>query len=108
MLSKLRKSFNDFVFYLEKIYNKIDHLLKMASTPVLTDIEIGFLADNIEIYPFPIPDLFIHAPLIVACQYSNSSLNIKKKPPKNVIIKGFDPNQQQMEIIANVIDTPHL
>jgi len=103
MLSKLGRGFSDVVVYRERIYSKIDHLLKMASTPVLTDLEIGFLGKDIEVYPFPVPDLFVHAPLVIAARYTVSG-----KPPKNVMIQGFDPNQDKQEIIANVQETPHL
>ena len=46
------------------------HLVEMASLPVLTDVAVDIDGvDQCEIYPFPIPDLFVGAPLLVSGQY---------------------------------------
>ena len=66
------------VVFRERIYHKMEHLLRMANTPVLTDIEVGLT-------PFPIPDLFIGAPVVVATRYS------ARECPTNITIKGFNP-----------------
>ncbi|ETO32114.1 hypothetical protein RFI_05003 [Reticulomyxa filosa] len=103
MLAKLGRGFSDVVVYRERIYSKIDHLMRLASVPVLTDIEVGFIANDIEVYPFPVPDLFVHSPVVIAARY-----NTQNKPPKNVIIKGFEPSGEQKEFVAPVLETPHL
>merc|ERR1712154_575416 len=96
MLSKLGRGFADIVVYRERIYHKMDHLLRMANTPVLTDIEIG-LKGEIEIYPFPIPDLFIGRPVVVACQYSSGSC------PSKIVVRGFNPHGDQESYTSKVV-----
>eukprot|EP01084_Bolivina_argentea_P183569 316736_1 len=96
MLSKLGRGFSDVVVYRERIYHKMDHLLRMANTPVLTDIEIGLTSDEIEIYPFPIPDLFIGAPVVIAARYTSN------KCPSKIAIRGFNPHGDQETITTKV------
>eukprot|EP00486_Rosalina_sp_Unknown_P002218 CAMPEP_0201575932 /NCGR_PEP_ID=MMETSP0190_2-20130828/21376_1 /ASSEMBLY_ACC=CAM_ASM_000263 /TAXON_ID=37353 /ORGANISM="Rosalina sp." /LENGTH=670 /DNA_ID=CAMNT_0048006147 /DNA_START=227 /DNA_END=2239 /DNA_ORIENTATION=+ len=96
MLSKLGRGFSDIVVYRERIYHKMDHLLRMANTPVLTDIEVGLKGDEIEIYPFPIPDLFIGAPVVIAARYSSTEC------PKKIAIRGFNPHGDQETIQCKV------
>jgi len=96
MLAKLGRGFSDVVVYRERIYHKMDHLLRMANTPVLTDIEVGLKSYEMEIYPFPIPDLFIGAPVVVAARYSASEC------PKQITIKGFNPHGDQERFVERV------
>merc|ERR1712176_722282 len=95
-LSKLGRGFSDVVVYREKIYHKMDHLLRMANTPVLTDIEIGLKGDENEIYPFPIPDLFIGAPIVIKARYSSNQC------PNKIAIRGFNPHGDQEDVICEV------
>jgi len=95
-LSKLGRGFSDVVVFKEKIYQKMDHLLRMANTPVLTDIEIGLQGDQIEIYPFPIPDLFIGAPIVVAARFRSNQC------PSKIAIRGFNPHGEQETITTKV------
>jgi len=96
-LSKLGKGFSDVVVFKEKIYHKMDHLLRMANTPVLTDIEVGLQGDQIEIYPFPIPDLFIGAPVVIAARFTSDQC------PSKIAIRGFNPHGEQQTITCKVV-----
>ena len=99
MLSKTGRGFGDIVLYKEYIFDKTDHLLRMASTPVLTDIEIGLNNNaNLDLYPYPIPDLFTGKPIIVAGRYNHGF-----KLPDTIAIQGFDPHGKQIQIISQVI-----
>lgn len=52
---------------------QINHLVQMANCPVLTDVSIDIEGvDECEIYPFPIPDLFLGAPIILSGKYQNA------------------------------------
>lgn len=45
----------------------------MANCPVLTDVSIDIEGvEECEIYPFPIPDLFLGAPIILSGKYQNA------------------------------------
>ncbi|ETO29250.1 hypothetical protein RFI_07873 [Reticulomyxa filosa] len=101
MLSRLGRGFSDVVVYREKIYHKIDHLLKMANTPVLTDIEINFKGKEIDMCPNPIPDLFEYSPVIVAAHYVTED----NEAPTQAVIQGFNPHGEKEEIITKVIST---
>ncbi len=74
----------------------MDHLLRMANTPVLTYIEIGLKSDEIEIYPFPIPDLFVGAPVVIAAKYYSNQC------PSKIAIRGFNPHGDQETITTKV------
>ncbi|ETO27230.1 hypothetical protein RFI_09901, partial [Reticulomyxa filosa] len=106
MLSKLGRGFNDVVVQHEKIYNKIDYLLKMASIPVMTDIEIGLTCTDLEVYPLPVPDLFMFSPVVAAVHYCNPCSSVTQDD--FVVVKGFDANGEQKQISASIIETPHL
>eukprot|EP00485_Elphidium_margaritaceum_P000756 CAMPEP_0202688042 /NCGR_PEP_ID=MMETSP1385-20130828/3579_1 /ASSEMBLY_ACC=CAM_ASM_000861 /TAXON_ID=933848 /ORGANISM="Elphidium margaritaceum" /LENGTH=718 /DNA_ID=CAMNT_0049342919 /DNA_START=32 /DNA_END=2188 /DNA_ORIENTATION=- len=95
-LAKIGRGFSDVVVYKEHIYYKIDRLLRMANTPVLTDIEVGLKSDEIELYPFPIPDLFIGAPVVIAARYTSTEC------PKKITIRGYDPHGEQYTIACQV------
>eukprot|EP01083_Nonionella_stella_P087931 244830_1 len=98
-LAKLGRGLSDIVVDPQKTCIKMDRLMRLANTPVLTDIEIGlkndeiesdicFLGqikrDEIELFPFPIPDLFVGAPLVITARYSSD------KCPSKITIRGFD------------------
>lgn len=82
--------------YLERINHKMDQLLRGANIPVLTDIEVG-LRGEIEVYPFPIPDLFIDRPVMVACLYSSES------SPSKIVVRGFNPHGDQESYTSKVV-----
>eukprot|EP01084_Bolivina_argentea_P075783 137345_1 len=95
-LSKISRGFCDIIVYQEKIYHQMDHLLRLCNTPVLTDIEIGIRADEVEIYPFPIPDLFIGSPFVIAIKY------VSDVAPHKLILRGFNPHGDQTNFTTEV------
>merc|ERR1712157_474511 len=62
-----------------------------------TDIEVGLKGDEIEIYPFPIPDLFIGAPVVVAARFTSDQC------PSKIAIRGFNPHGEQQTITCKVV-----
>jgi len=86
MLSQLCRGFSDVVVYKEHINTQILRLLNMASHPVLTDIKLAIgggksTVCDVELYPFPMPDLFKGSPLTVTGKY-------KGKLPSKVGLMG--------------------
>jgi len=61
----------DVAFRPHTIMTQIERMLRAASMPVLTEVCIT-IADlgSVELYPFPIPDLFVGLPLLVSGKYS--------------------------------------
>ena len=96
MLSKLGRGFNDTVLYREHIYHKMDHLLRMANTPVLTDFELDIKTDDVKLYPFPIPDLFIGAPCVVKIQDS------KTCDLEEITISGYTPDGDTEKFVCPI------
>eukprot|EP00002_Diphylleia_rotans_P011421 TRINITY_DN225_c0_g1_i3.p1 TRINITY_DN225_c0_g1~~TRINITY_DN225_c0_g1_i3.p1 ORF type:complete len:751 (-),score=176.52 TRINITY_DN225_c0_g1_i3:500-2752(-) len=84
MLSILGRGFSDVGLNPDLIYPQIVRMLEMAQTPALTDIEIGMRTSHCEVYPFPVPDLFIGAPLVVSGKYYGTPLD-------NMLLKGDMP-----------------
>jgi len=99
MLSQIGKGFSDVVVFREHIYHKIDHLLRMAGVPILTDIELEFKANSVEMHPNPVPDLFAGAPLLVAARYK-STLDDN---PSEIIITGSDPYNKKKLLNVKLI-----
>ena len=84
-LAKLGKGVSDICVYPERIYHQFDHLLRQAQTPVITDINI--IDDGeFEYYPYPISDLYVGAPVIIAVRYKNT------KCPEKMELFGTLPN----------------
>ncbi|ETO24316.1 hypothetical protein RFI_12842 [Reticulomyxa filosa] len=104
MLAKLGRGFSDIVSHRERIYQKIDHLLKMANTPVLTDVEVVCQESDVEMYPSPVPDLFEHGPVIAAIRYTKEDKKEDDKPD-TIVVRGLDVQGNTQNIVANVVKT---
>lgn len=73
MLSQLGRGFNDIIQYRERIYSQVLTLIDhTTSLPVLTDITLEMddtCMSDLSIYPYPIPDLYMGAPLTLSAKY---------------------------------------
>eukprot|EP01083_Nonionella_stella_P087932 244832_1 len=96
LLAKLGGGFSDVVVFRERLYFKMDGLLRLANAAVLTDVEFGINSEEIELFPFPIPDLFVGAPLVITARY------ISNKCPSKVEIRGFDCHGTQEPITTRI------
>jgi hypothetical protein len=85
MLSQIGKGLCDAAYTDEMVGSQMTALIKASKTPVLTDVEIGIPGagqnSKVEVYPFPVPDLYIGAPVMVAGK-------IQGGLPPNMSIKG--------------------
>eukprot|EP01083_Nonionella_stella_P125690 380180_1 len=95
-LARLGRGFSDIVGFQEKTCIKMDRLMRLANIPVLTDIEIGLQSDEIELYPCPIPDLFVGAPLVITARYSSD------KCPSKIVIRGFNVHGDQETMTTQI------
>jgi hypothetical protein len=87
MLAQIGRGFSDVVVYKENIYQQMVQLLNMAAVPVMTDLELELPGvRNCELYPFPLPDLFMGAPLTISGKYVG-------KFPSTVTLHGVAPLQ---------------
>ncbi|ETO23352.1 hypothetical protein RFI_13832 [Reticulomyxa filosa] len=103
MLAKLGRGFNDIVVRREKVGPKTRHLMQLANLPILTDVEIGYPVDDLEIYPFPVPDLFANAPIVIATNFKKSKDN-----PKKATVKGYEASGSEIKIPVNIRATPNI
>lgn len=64
----------DAAFVPNRILNQIERMLEAAAKPVLTDVSLKMegLPPGVEVYPFPIPDLFCGRPLIISGKYKGN------------------------------------
>lgn len=70
MLAEIGRGFSDNCVYSEQIYGRVQQLMNMASTPVLTSLSLALEGvEQCELYPFPLRDLFVGAPLLVAGKF---------------------------------------
>lgn len=71
MLAQIGRGFSDVVVYKEKIFSQMNQLLNMAAVPVITNMMLELDGvENAEVYPFPLPDLFMGAPLAISGKYT--------------------------------------
>eukprot|EP01052_Picozoa_sp_SAG31_P033085 SAG31_NODE_3695_length_3980_cov_6.104870_2_plen_425_part_00 len=70
MLALVGRGFCEIAYEASQISAQITSLVNAANVPLLTDVSLD-LADvkTFTLYPFPIPDLFLGAPLIISGQY---------------------------------------
>eukprot|EP00997_Jenningsia_sp_PLL12_P000712 NODE_110_length_2503_cov_59.666667_g100_i0.p1 GENE.NODE_110_length_2503_cov_59.666667_g100_i0~~NODE_110_length_2503_cov_59.666667_g100_i0.p1 ORF type:complete len:369 (+),score=80.73 NODE_110_length_2503_cov_59.666667_g100_i0:33-1139(+) len=55
----------------DSIYEKMVRLISMADKPILTNISMDIEnVTEVEIYPFPIPDLFCGGPIVISGRYA--------------------------------------
>jgi len=74
----------------------------MASTPVLTDVKIGITGvSNCEIFPYPIPDLFCGAPLIISGKFEGQF-------PSSVTLSGVFANNQPANFTIPATTTQYI
>lgn len=70
MLAEKCRGFFDAVVYSGNIGRKIDRLMGKASAPVMLNISLDLPGvEYVELYPNPIPDLFMGAPLLISGRY---------------------------------------
>lgn len=92
MLALIGRGYSDVVIYKEKIYEKTKRLLDLATTPVLTNVEIevtGVNQSKTDTYPSPIPDLFNAEPLMISTKFKGSI--------ESVVLHGYDGSQTNID-----------
>eukprot|EP00160_Parvularia_atlantis_P015623 Unigene4553_Nuclearia_a/m.13904 Unigene4553_Nuclearia_a/g.13904 ORF Unigene4553_Nuclearia_a/g.13904 Unigene4553_Nuclearia_a/m.13904 type:complete len:658 (+) Unigene4553_Nuclearia_a:34-2007(+) len=72
MLAYSGKGYMEVAYKSDDVFDQMVRLINMSSAPVLTDVRVGIsrLARNVELYPYPIPDLFAGAPLVLSGTYA--------------------------------------
>jgi hypothetical protein len=86
MLAQIGRGFSDVVVYKEKIFDQMLQLLNMAAVPVITNVQLSIAGvKGVELYPFPVPDLFMGAPLTISGKYEG-------KFPEEVKLLGTGPD----------------
>ena len=67
MLANIGRGLSDAAFTNDKIATQMSKMLTAARSPVLTNIEIGVgVGSEVELYPFPVPDLYLATPVMVS------------------------------------------
>jgi hypothetical protein len=96
MAATMAKGFCEIAYVPEKITSQISYLVQMASVPVLTDVELDIDGvDACELYPFPVPDLFLGAPLVISGKYSG-------KFPHTIQLAGRQASGQDLAMAVPV------
>eukprot|EP00004_Rigifila_ramosa_P003261 TRINITY_DN1346_c0_g1_i1.p1 TRINITY_DN1346_c0_g1~~TRINITY_DN1346_c0_g1_i1.p1 ORF type:complete len:703 (+),score=166.52 TRINITY_DN1346_c0_g1_i1:252-2111(+) len=91
MLAMLGRGFDDVALTGESLFAQMTHLFKMLSVPCLMDLTIGIRALDVEVYPYPLPDLFCGKPIIVSGTFSSA-------PPPSVLLRGRLSTGAQWEV----------
>jgi hypothetical protein len=88
MLATIGRGFTDTTVFGEKIYAQMTALLNSASHPLITNISLDLPQDqNIELYPSPLPDLFLGSPLQISGSFTGSM-------PTSLTLRGVDGTGQ--------------
>jgi hypothetical protein len=87
---------------LDTLEEDIVALMEKSSAPVLTDLAVGVKGvTSFECFPFPLPDLFCGAPIVVSARYTGTH-------PTQVFIRGRMPNGAWTEWSCPVLATSHV
>ena len=86
-LAQLGRGFCEVVWKGGEVFKQIVYLLSMTNSPILTEVKVGIAksAENIELFPYPIPDLFCGAPILISGKYTG-------KFPQKMSLYGVLPN----------------
>ena len=101
MLASIGRGMSDAAYTPHRISFQMSALLAAARAPVLTDVVLGIPGGGagVEIYPFPIPDLFVGSPVMV-------SGKIQGGLPPTVELKGRLANgvewSQQVQVVEDL------
>jgi len=67
MLANIGRGLNGAAYLAETVTKDMSQLLHECKIPILTDIALGVPSNaGVEVYPFPIPDLFAGAPVMIS------------------------------------------
>ena len=71
-LAQIGRGFCEIVWKGSDVLRQMVYLLGMTNAPVLTELKVGIAktAENVEIFPYPIPDLFCGSPLLISGKYT--------------------------------------
>lgn len=91
-LSTIGRGMSDAAFVPDRILSQIERMLDAAAKPVLTDVALKMegLPPGVEVYPFPIPDLFCGRPLIISGKYNGTM-------PRSISLHGALPGGQKWD-----------
>eukprot|EP00879_Flechtneria_rotunda_P001855 GHRR01002023.1.p1 GENE.GHRR01002023.1~~GHRR01002023.1.p1 ORF type:complete len:570 (+),score=126.11 GHRR01002023.1:3309-5018(+) len=69
-LAAIGRGMNDVAFRPHAIQPVMERMLAAAALPMLSDVQISIQGlDSVELYPFPIPDVFVGQPLLVSGKF---------------------------------------
>lgn len=96
MLAQIGRGFSDVVLFKNQIFAQVVAMVSRVSRCVLSNIKLRVSqCDTIELYPYPIPDLFDEAPLTLAGKYSG-------RFPNFVVLSGTAPDGTVQTMRVNV------
>ena len=81
MVAMVGRGYSEIAYSPDKIVSQITQLLTMANVPVLTDVSLDIDGvEECELYPFPVPDLFLGAPIIISGKYQGDFFPNQVRP----------------------------
>lgn len=97
MLAQIGRGWTEVAFKSDEIYGGMFSLLSAATTPVLTDlrIQITGAVRDVELYPYPIPDLYVGKPIVVSGRFRGTF-----PPQARLLGVGPDGKDQAFELPA--------
>lgn len=98
-LASSARGLNDMALKPTYIQSQMERLLLASEKPVLYDITLGIAGlANIELYPFPIPDLFAGNPLVISGKYTGAW-------PQSITVNGVLPNGARWQQVVATTQT---
>lgn len=101
MLAQLGRGYNDINLRGVGLQEGIVALVNRASYPVLTEVTLMMAVPDAEIYPFPIPDLFVGSPVVVSGRY-------KGVFPREIQVKAKTPNGSTFAVTVQTLLATHI
>lgn len=100
MVAMAGRGLNDHIVDGRNIFKQVLGLLRSATTPILTNIQVllPVQSHEYEIFPYPIPDLFCGNPLVISGKAS--------VPFDHALVQGLLPNGQMFQVQIPILRAP--
>ncbi|CAG9460603.1 unnamed protein product [Pedinophyceae sp. YPF-701] len=102
ILAEAGRGFADVALRAYSIQHQIEGLMKASALPVLGDVALSIEGlTDCELYPFPVPDLYVNRPLVVSGKFGGHW-------PEKIKLTGVLPNGTKFELEVPSWRTAHI
>lgn len=95
MLAQIGRGYTASSLRFHSLRDDILELMGKMSVPVLLDVTLGMSVQNAQVFPNPIPDLFVGSPVVISGSFSGEF-------PSSIVLKGRIPSAAGGQATQNI------